>query len=41
LKLVNYTAIEDAHKYARKFAFFIMWLLYVQLISGKNRYGLV
>ena len=41
LKLVNYTAVENAHKYARKFAFFIMLLLYVQLLSRKNRYGLV
>jgi len=28
-------------KYARKFSFFIMWLLCVQLLSRKNRYGLV
>jgi len=29
-------------KYARKFSFFIMWLLYVQLLRGeKNRCGLV
>ena len=30
-------------KYARKFSFFILWLLYVglQLVSRKNRYGLV
>jgi len=28
-------------KYARKLSFFIMWLLYVQLPSRKNRYGLV
>ena len=28
-------------KYARKFSFFIMWLLYVQLLSTKNRYSLV
>jgi len=26
-------------KYARKLSFFIMWLLYVQLLRGKNRYG--
>jgi len=28
-------------KYARKFSFFVMWLLYVQLLSRKNIYGLV
>jgi len=28
-------------KFATKFSFFNMWLLYVQLLSRKNRYGLV
>jgi len=28
-------------KYGRKPPFFIMWLLYVQLLGGQNRYGLV
>ena len=28
-------------KYEEKISFFIMWLLYVQLIRGKKRYGLV
>jgi len=28
-------------KCARNFLFFIVWLLYVQLLRGKNRYGLV
>jgi len=28
-------------KYARKFSFCYMWLLYVQLLGGQNRYGLV
>jgi len=41
LKLVDCTGIEYAHTYARNFSFFIMWLLYVQLLSRKNRYGLV
>jgi len=27
--------------YARKFSFFIRWLLYVQLLREKNRCGLV
>jgi len=28
-------------RYARTFSFFIIWLLYVQLLRGKKRYGLV
>jgi len=28
-------------KYARKPLFFIMWLLYVQLLTGQNGHGLV
>ena len=28
-------------KYARKLSSFIMWLLHVQLLWGKYRYGLV
>ena len=28
-------------KYAIKLSFFIMWLLYVQLLSTKKKYGLV
>jgi len=28
-------------KYAIKFSFSITWLLYVQLLRGKNRYGLI
>jgi len=28
-------------KYARTFSFLIMWLLYVQLLREKKRYGLV
>ena len=26
-------------KYARNFSFFILWLVYVHLLRGKNRYG--
>jgi len=28
-------------KYAGKLSFFVMWLLYVQLLVGQKRYGLV
>jgi len=28
-------------KYARKLSSFILWMLYVQLLEGQNRYGLV
>jgi len=28
-------------KYARNLSFFIMWLLYVQLLRGQNRYGIM
>ena len=41
LKLVNYTQIENAHKVCKKFLYFNMWLLYVQLLRRKNRYRLV
>jgi len=38
--LLHCTRIENKAD-ARKFSFFVMWLLYVQLLRGKNRYGLV
>ena len=38
--MLSYTRIENKAD-ARKFLFFIMWLLYVQLLRGKKRYGLV
>jgi len=41
LKLVNYTRVENAHKIRKKNFLFIMWLLYVQLPSRNNRYGVV
>ena len=37
---LNYTRIEYAN-WVRKITFFIMWLLYVQLLVGQNSYGLV
>jgi len=41
LKLVNYKRLENAHKVRKKISLFIVRLLYVQLLGGKNRYGLV
>ena len=37
LKLVNYTRIENAHKARKQICFFIMWLLYVLLLKGKEQ----
>jgi len=36
--LLNYTRIEYVHKvaYARELLFFIMWLLYVQLLGDRH-----
>jgi len=39
--LLNYARIENTHKLRKKTFVFIMWLLYVQLLVGQNRYGLV
>jgi len=39
--LLNYTRIENAHEVRKKIFVFIMWLLQILLLRGKNRYGLV
>ena len=39
--LLNYTRIENAHEVRKNIFVFIVWLLYVQLLRGKKRYGLV
>jgi len=41
LKLVNCRRVENANRVRKKIFLFIMWPLYVQLPSRKNRYGLV
>ena len=38
--LIDCTKVESAHK-VRKLLFFIMWLLYLQLLGMQNRYRLI